>query len=87
MGSVGYRNPAERPPGHIVCVTWDSAVRKFGIDRGGGVHSDLGNPDHFDFWFDFGDSILGTRFIVEGTEADGWIAGDLHSNRERGRAL
>ena len=55
MGSPSYRNPAERPPGHIVCVTWDSAMRKFGIDRGAGVHSDLGNPDHFHFWFDFGE--------------------------------
>jgi hypothetical protein len=55
MGSANYRNPAERPPGHIVCVTWDSAVRKFGIDRGAGVHSDHGNPDHFHFWFDFGE--------------------------------
>ena len=55
MGSPSYRNPAEKPPGHIVCVTWDSAVHKFGIDRGAGVHSDLGNPDHFHFWFDFGE--------------------------------
>jgi len=55
MGSASYRNPAERPPGHIVCVTWDSALHKFGIDRGAGVHSDLANPDHFDFQFDFGE--------------------------------
>jgi len=55
MGSPSYRNPAGRPPGHIVCVTWDSALRKFGIDRGAGVHSDLGNPDRFHFWFDLGE--------------------------------
>ena len=54
MGNPDYRNPAERPPGHIVCLTWDSQVRKFGIDRGAGVHGDLGNPDHFHCWFDFG---------------------------------
>ena len=55
MGSPRYHNPAERPPGHIVCVTWDTAVRKFGIDRGAGVYSDLGNPDKFHSWFDFGE--------------------------------
>ena len=54
MGSPSYHNPVGRSPGHIVCVTWDIAVRKFGIDRGAGVYSDLGNPDHFHFWFDFG---------------------------------
>jgi hypothetical protein len=55
MGGARYRNPAERPPGHIVCVTWDSALYKFGIDRGAGVRSDLGNPDQFQFSFDFGE--------------------------------
>ena len=83
MGSPSYRNPAERPPGHIVCLSWDSSVRKFGIDRGAGVHSDLGNPDHFHFWFDFGELYSELARIVEGTEADRRIAGDHHSNRER----
>jgi hypothetical protein len=55
MGNPNYHNPAARPPGHIVCLTWDSAVRKFGIDRGSGVHSDLGNPDKFHFWLDIGE--------------------------------
>jgi hypothetical protein len=55
MGSPAYRNPASVPPGHIVCVTWDSAMRKFGIDRGANVWNDYGNPDHFQFGYDFGD--------------------------------
>ena len=55
MGAPGYRNPAAPPPGHIVCVSWDGAIPKFGIDRGAGVHSDLGNPDQFRFSFDFGE--------------------------------
>jgi hypothetical protein len=55
MGSPKYVNPSQPFPGHIVCVTWDSAIPKFGIDRGAGVWSDLGNPDKFRFWYDFGD--------------------------------
>lgn len=55
MGHPGYKHPAQPPPGHIVGLTWDSAIPKFGIDRGAGVWSDYGNPDRFRFWFDFGD--------------------------------
>jgi hypothetical protein len=55
MGSPKYVNPSQPFPGHIVCVTWDSAIPKFGIDRGAGVWSDLGNPDKLHFWYDFGD--------------------------------
>jgi hypothetical protein len=55
MGSPAYVHPSQPPPGHIVCLTWDSAVAKFGIDRGGGVRNDYGNPDRFEFWFGFGD--------------------------------
>ena len=55
MGSPKYVNPSQPFPGHIVCVTWDSAIAKFGIDRGAGVWSDLGNPDRLRFWYDFGD--------------------------------
>jgi len=55
MGSPAYRNDHTVPPGHIVGITWDSALYKFGIDRGAGVWSDFGNPDRFQFWFDFGD--------------------------------
>jgi hypothetical protein len=55
MGSPMYTNPASAPPGHIVCVSWDSAIPKFGIDRGAGIWNDKGNPDHFYFGFDFGD--------------------------------
>jgi hypothetical protein len=53
MGSPAYRNPHAVAPGHIVGVTWDSAMPKFGIDRGGNVRNDYGNPDHFRFDFDF----------------------------------
>ena len=55
MGSPSYIHPSQPVPGHIVCLTWDSAVAKFGIDRGAGVWNDLGNPDHFQFWYGFGD--------------------------------
>lgn len=55
MGHPDYVNPQQRGPGHIVCLTWDSAIPKFGIDRGGGVWNDYGNPDKFRFWFGFAD--------------------------------
>jgi len=59
MGNPAYR-PAFQPfPGHIVCLGWDSAIHKFGIDRGAGVWNDYGNPDRFRFWFDFGDLASG----------------------------
>ncbi len=59
MGNPAYTNPQQRGPGHIVCLTWDSAIPKFGIDRGAGVWNDYGNPDHFQFWFGFGDLAQG----------------------------
>lgn len=55
MGSPFYVRAQQPKPGHIICLTWDSAIPKFGIDRGGGVWNDYGNPDHFRFWFGFGD--------------------------------
>ena len=54
MGSPTYVHPAQPVPGHIVCLTWDSAIHKFGVDRGAGVWNDYGNPDRFRFWFEFG---------------------------------
>jgi hypothetical protein len=54
MGSPDYENPHQPYPGHIVCLSWDSAIYKFGVDRGAGVWNDRGNPDKFHFWFDFG---------------------------------
>jgi hypothetical protein len=59
MGSPTYQNRHMIRPGHIVGVTWDSALYKFGIDRGAGVWNDYGNPDRFRFWFDFGDLAKG----------------------------
>jgi hypothetical protein len=54
MGSPTYVRAQQPKPGHIIGLTWDSAIPKFGIDRGSGVWSDYGNPDHFRFWFGFG---------------------------------
>jgi hypothetical protein len=59
MGSPAYTRAQQPQAGHIVCLTWDSAIAKFGVDRGAGVRNDLGNPDHFQFWFDFGDLAKG----------------------------
>lgn len=59
MGGPAYVHPNQPPPGHIVCLSWDSAIPKFGIDRGAGVWNDYGNPDRFRFWFHFGDLASG----------------------------
>ncbi|HYW41895.1 MAG TPA: hypothetical protein VE959_03495 [Bryobacteraceae bacterium] len=59
MGSPLYANPQQTGPGHIIGLAWDSSIPKFGIDRGSGVRNDLGNPDHFRFWFEFGDIAKG----------------------------
>lgn len=53
MGNPAYAHPRQGGPGHIVCLCWDSAIAKFGIDRGAGVWNDYGNPDRFRFWFGF----------------------------------
>ncbi len=47
MGKPDYQNPHSVPPGHVVGITWDSAIPKFGVDRQAGVISDLGNPEQF----------------------------------------
>ncbi len=59
MGSPSYQNPEQRGPGHIVGLSWDSSLHKFGIDRGAGVWNDYGNPDKFQFWFSFADIAKG----------------------------
>ena len=61
IGSPAYKHPSQPAPGHIVGVTWDSAVPKFGIDRGAGVWNDYGNPDRFRLSFGFGD--LGPELV------------------------
>jgi len=66
MGSPTYRHPNQPEPGHIVGLTWDSAIPKFGIDRGAGVWNDYGNPDHFRFWFEFGDLAKGIESTWKG---------------------
>lgn len=55
MGRPEYIHPNQPVPGHIVGLTWDSVLYKFGVDRGAGVWNDYGNPDRFRFRFDFGD--------------------------------
>jgi hypothetical protein len=59
MGDPSFVHPAQEGPGQIVCLTWDSAIHKFGIDRGAGAWSDYGNPDRFRFWFEFGNLFEG----------------------------
>ncbi len=45
-------DPRNPHPAHVVGITWDGAIPKFGIERDGTVRSDLGNPDAFRFGFD-----------------------------------
>lgn len=56
MGSPAYKNPHSQGPGHIVCLTWDSAIEKYGVDRWAGVWNDYGNPNRFRLWLEFGKS-------------------------------
>lgn len=65
-GSPNYEHPRLVTPGQIVCLTWDSAIPKFGIDRRAGVWNDYGNPDHFHFWYSFGSIGEGLRQLWRG---------------------
>ncbi len=56
MGNPVYLNPHSIPPGHIVGLTWDSALYKFGVDRLAQVRSDYGKLERFHLSFDFGDA-------------------------------
>ncbi len=73
MGSPAYTHPAQPAPGHIVCLTWDSAIPKFGIDRGAGVWNDYGNPDRFRFWFEFSNLAEGIVPYWKGQSLDGGL--------------
>jgi hypothetical protein len=66
MGSPAYRHPTQPAPGHIVGLTWDSALYKFGIDRGAGVWNDYSNLDRLRFWYDFGDLSKGIQSFWKG---------------------
>ena len=66
MGSPTYKHPTQPAPGHIVGLTWDSSLYKFGIDRGAGVWNDYGSPDRFRFWFGFGDLSKGLQYFWKG---------------------
>jgi hypothetical protein len=72
MGDPAYAHPVQEGPGHIIGLSWDSALRKFGIDRGAGVWNDYGNPDHFQFWFEFANLQEGiTQYWKSQTLANG----------------
>lgn len=72
MGNPNYAHPAQQGPGHIVCLGWDSAIAKFGVDRGAGVWNDYGNPDRFRFWFEFANIADGIgRYWKSQSLADG----------------
>jgi hypothetical protein len=73
MGSPAYQNPASVAPGHIVCLSWDSAIPKFGIDRGGNVWNDYGNPDHFHLGFDFGELGKNLTAVWKGQQLTGGL--------------
>jgi len=66
MGSPAYKHPTQPTPGHIVGLTWDSALYKFGIDRGAGVWNDYSNLDRLRFWYDFGDLSKGIQRFWKG---------------------
>lgn len=69
-GNPDYREPRIVKPGHVVCLTWDSAIHKFGIDRWAGVWNDYGNPDHFRFSYNFRNIGAGLRKMWKGQSLD-----------------
>ena len=72
LGSPSYHNPHPIPPGHVVSVTWDSALHKFGVDRLAEVRNDYGKLDRFHLSFDFGDSQHG---LAQAWKAQGLVDG------------
>ena len=58
MGSPLYTNRTNRRRPHRR-PNLGQRDSKFGVDRGAGVWNDYGNPDHFRFWFEFGDLTKG----------------------------
>ena len=56
MGSPHYHRVSQPAPGHVVCLSWDSSLRKFGVERFAGVWNDYGNQDRFRLSFDFADA-------------------------------
>src|SRR4030095_9842457 len=61
MGSPAYNNPRSVPPGHIVGLTWDSGLYKFGVDRFAEVRNDYGKADTFRFRFVFANAAKAWR--------------------------
>lgn len=70
MGNPRYETPHAPYPGHVVGITWDSAIHKFGIDRGAGVQNDYGNPDRFRFSLDEGELTPDLRSTWKGQELE-----------------
>ncbi len=68
MGSPAYVHKSQPAPGHVIALTWDSAIPKYGIDRGAGVWNDYGNPDRFRFWLDAGEYGLAIRDVWRGQQ-------------------
>lgn len=66
MGSPAYQNPKSIPPGHIIGITWDSALHKFGIDLGAGARNDYGAVDKFQFHYDIGEIKPGLASVWKG---------------------
>jgi hypothetical protein len=56
MGSPAYQRASQPAPGHVVCLSWDSSLWKFGVDRYAGVWNDYGSSDRFRYAFDFADA-------------------------------
>ena len=55
MGSPTYQRASQPAPGHVVCLSRDSSLWKFGVTRYAGVWNDYGNSDRFRLAFDFAD--------------------------------
>ncbi|NLF07434.1 MAG: hypothetical protein GX594_05575, partial [Pirellulaceae bacterium] len=53
VGGPAYVPPGEVLPGHVIGLSWDSSIHKFGVHRAAGVWNDLANPDRFRLEFDF----------------------------------
>lgn len=73
MGSPAYEHPSQPPPGHVICVGWDSGLYKFGIDRGAGVWNDYGSSDRLRLWLDVGELSKALRETWRGQRLEGGL--------------
>ena len=86
-GEPSYEHPRQPPPGHVVGLSWDSALPKFGIDRGAGVWSDLGTPASFRLGFGFAEPAQDLKRYWKGQTARRRLARGRHDPRERRHPL